>query len=70
MISWLKGEIVQKWKTSTKKGLVLNVGGIGYEIQVLPKHLEEVEVFNEIELWIHQIDREDGTKKYGNTLYC
>ena len=65
MISWLKGEIVHKWKTSTKKGLVLNVGGIGYEIQVLPKHLEDVEVFNEIELWIHQIDREDGTSLYG-----
>ena len=65
MISWLKGEIVHKWKTSTKKGLVLNVGGIGYEIQVLPKHLEEVEVFNKIELWIHQIDREDGTSLYG-----
>ena len=65
MISWLKGEIVHKWKTSTKKGLVLNVGGIGYEIQLLPKHLLEVEVFNEIELWIHQINREDGTNLYG-----
>ena len=65
MISWLKGEIVHKWKTSTKKGLVLNVGGIGYEIQLLPKHSEEFEVFNEIELWIHQIDREDGTSLYG-----
>ena len=65
MISWLKGEIVHKWKTSTKKGLVLNVGGIGYEIQLLPKHLEEFKVFNEIELWIHQIDREDGTSLYG-----
>ena len=65
MISWLKGEIVHKWKTSTKKGLVLNVGGIGYEIQVLPKHLEDVEVLNKIELWIHQIDREDGTSLYG-----
>ena len=65
MISWLRGEIVHKWKTSTKKGLVLNVGGIGYEIQLLPKHSEEFEVFNEIELWIHQIDREDGTSLYG-----
>ena len=65
MISWLKGEIVHKWQTTTKKGLVLNVGGIGYEIQLLPKQLQEVEVFNEIELWIHQIDREDGTSLYG-----
>jgi len=65
MISWLKGEIVHIWQISTKKGVVLNVGGVGYEIQLLPKHICKAEVFNEIELWIHQIDREDGTSLYG-----
>jgi len=65
MISWLKGEIVHIWQMPTKRGVVLNVGGVGYEIQLLPKHIEEVEVFNEIELWIHQIDREDGNSLYG-----
>ena len=39
MISWLKGEIVHIWQISTKKGVVLNVGGVGYEIQLLPKNI-------------------------------
>jgi len=65
MISWLKGEIIHTWKISSKKGVVLNVGGVGYEIQLLPKHIDKAKVFNEIELWIHQIDREDGTSLYG-----
>ena len=65
MIGWLKGEIVHNWKISTKKGVVLNVGGVGYEIQLLPKHVGNAEHPNEIELWIHQVDREDGTNLYG-----
>ena len=65
MISWLKGEIIHIWQISTKKGVVLNVGGVGYEIQLLPKHIVKAEDSNEIELWIHQISREDGTNLYG-----
>ena len=65
MISWLKGEKVHTWKTSSRKGVVLNVGGVGYEIQLLPKQIDKAEVLNEFELWIHQIDREDGTSLYG-----
>ncbi len=65
MISWLKGEIVHTWKISSKKGVVLNVGGVGYEIQLLPKQIDKSETSNEIELWIQQIEREDGTSLYG-----
>ena len=65
MISWLKGEKVHTWKISSRKGIVLNVGGVGYEIQLLPKQIDKAEVLNEFELWIHQIDREDGTSLYG-----
>ena len=65
MISWLKGEKVHTWKISSRKGVVLNVGGVGYEIQLLPKQIDKDEVLNELELWIHQIDREDGTSLYG-----
>ena len=65
MISWLKGEIVHNWQISTKQGIVLNVGGVGYEIQLLPKQIDKAEALNEFELWIHQIDREDGTSLYG-----
>ena len=65
MISWLKGEKVHTWKISSRKGVVLNIGGVGYEIQLLPKQIDKAEVLNEFELWIHQIDREDGTSLYG-----
>ena len=65
MISWLKGEIVHAWNISSKKGVVLNVHGVGYEIQLLPNQIDKAEVYDEIELWIHQIDREDGTSLYG-----
>lgn len=65
MISWLKGEKIHNWKISSRKGIVLNVGGVGYEIQLLPKQIDKAEVLNEFELWIHQIDREDGTSLYG-----
>ncbi len=65
MISWLKGEIIHTWKISSKKGIVLNVGGVGYEIQLLPTQICNEEDSNNIELWIHQIDREDGTSLYG-----
>lgn len=65
MISWLKGEKVHTWKISSRKGIVLNVCGVGYEIQLLPKQIDKTEVLNEFELWIHQIDREDGTSLYG-----
>ena len=54
MISWLKGEIIHTWKISSKKGIVLNVGGVGYEIQLLPKQICNEEDSNKIELWIHQ----------------
>ena len=65
MISWLKGEIVHSWQISTKKGVVLNVGGVGYEIQLLQTQISKAEESDKIELWIHQINREDGSNLYG-----
>jgi len=65
MISWLKGEIIHTWKISSRKGVVLNVGGVGYEIQLLPKQIDKAEVLNEFELWIHKIDLLDVHCLYG-----
>tara|TARA_B100000214_G_C23675006_1_gene493716 strand:+ start:50 stop:550 length:501 start_codon:yes stop_codon:yes gene_type:complete len=65
MIGWLKGEIIHIWKISSKKGVVINIGGIGYEIQLLTTQISKVKISNQIELWVHQIDREDGTSLYG-----
>ena len=65
MISWLKGEIINNWHISSKKGVVLNVHGVGYEIQLLSKQIEHLDNPNVKELWIHQINREDSTNLYG-----
>ncbi len=65
MISWLKGEIIHTWKLSSRKGVVLNVVGVGYEIQLLATQIGKAEDSKGIELWIHQIDRDDGTSLYG-----
>ena len=65
MIGWLKGKIIHTWEISSKKGVVLNVGGVGYEIQLLPTQIDKADDSNNIELWIHQINRDDGTSLYG-----
>jgi len=67
MISWLKGKIIQNWHLSSKRGVVLNVGGIGYEVQLLSKQIDDIDNTNVKEYWIHQINREDCTNLYGFT---
>ena len=65
MISWLKGQIIQNWELSSKKGIVLNVGGVGYEIQLLSKQIDIIDNSKLFEFWIHQINREDSINLYG-----
>ena len=65
MISWLKGKIIQTWHQSSKGGIVLDVGGVGYEIQLLSKQIGTIDNANLKEYWIHQITREDHNKLYG-----
>ena len=65
MISWLKGQIIKKWHLSSKNGVVLNVGGVGYEVQLLSKQIGSIDKSDLKEFWIHQINREDCTNLYG-----
>ena len=65
MICWLKGKLIQNWHISSRKGVVINVGGIGYEVQLLSKQIVIVDKTIEKEFWIHQITREDCTNLYG-----
>ena len=65
MISWLKGQIIKTWHLSSKRGVVLNVGGVGYEVQLLSKQIDIIENSSLREFWIHQIIREDCTNLYG-----
>ena len=65
MISWLKGQVIKSWEISSKKGIILNVGGVGYEVQLLPKQIDLINNSKTVELWIHQINREESTNLYG-----
>ena len=65
MISWLKGQIIKIWHLSSKKGVVINVGGVGYEVQLLSKQLGTINNTSIKEFWIHQINREDNINLYG-----
>ena len=65
MICWLKGKVIQNWDISSRKGVVINVGGIGYEVQLLSKQMGIIDKTIEKEFWIHQITREDCTNLYG-----
>ena len=65
MISWLKGQVIKNWEISSKKGIILNVGGVGYEVQLLPKQIDLIHNSKTVELWIHQINREESTNLYG-----
>ncbi len=65
MISWLKGKIIHKWHLSSKDGVVINVGGVGYEVQLLSKQINTNDNSIIKEFWIHQINREDSSNLFG-----
>ena len=65
MICWLKGKLIQNWHISSRKGVVINVGGIGYEVQLLSKQIVIEDKTIEKEFWNHQITRDDCTNLYG-----
>ena len=67
MISWLKGKIIKNWHLSSKKGIVLDVHGVGYDVQLLSKQIGIIDNTIQKEFWIHQINRDDCTNLYGFT---
>jgi len=65
MISWLKGQVIQNWHLSSKKGVVINVAGVGYEVQLLSKQIVIIDNEKIKEFWIHQVNRDDSINLYG-----
>jgi Holliday junction DNA helicase RuvA len=61
MISYLKGNIIKK----TDKGIVLDVGNLGYFVHLSRTLLEELNEKEELELFIHSHIREDSFDLYG-----
>lgn len=67
MISYLKGTIAGTQKLSaTKIMLTLEVGGVGYEIQILPRLLTTLPGLDQYcQIFTHQLVREDGMTLFG-----
>jgi holliday junction DNA helicase RuvA len=63
MIGWLKGEVIDKQQPGK---LVLNVSGVGYDVETsLPSFFEVEQVAGEVSLHIHTLVREDAFILYG-----
>jgi Holliday junction DNA helicase RuvA len=61
MISYLKGQII----TKRKNFLVLETGGVGYQVFVPPTLYAELITTSQVELFIHDHVKEDARDLYG-----
>lgn len=62
MISRLRGRVVELEYPST---LVLDVGGVGYEVTLPSSIFGKLQIDGELDLMIRSITRDDGTTLYG-----
>ncbi len=62
MISYLKGTIL---KLNSNGRLILDVGGVGYEVFVPSNLLNSINKDQDIDLWIYSHIREDSFSLYG-----
>ena len=65
MIGWLKGEKIETWEYGTRSGVILSCSGVGYEVQTLFRNQEKISSSKELVLWVHQVQREDGSSLIG-----
>jgi Holliday junction DNA helicase RuvA len=62
MIGSLRGEVLERWNDGT---VLVDVGGVGYEVTVSPRAFGELEPTTSAFLYIHHHIREDGQTLYG-----
>ena len=62
MIGSVRGEVLERWGDGT---VLIDVGGVGYEITVSPRAFGELEPTTSAFLYIHHHIREDDQTLYG-----
>ncbi len=66
MISWLQGDLAEAWQQANRCGALLRVGGVGYEVQLCPRHWRMLPAEGSaVTLHVHTSAREDGWTLYG-----
>ena len=65
MIGWLKGKRIDNWQNGVREGIVIDCSGVGYEVQLIPRELSEINLHKETILWIHQIHRDEAIILFG-----
>lgn len=65
MIGWLRGQPLECWTQGNRSGILLLCGPIGYEVHLTGRHQHTLSPDREVEIWIHQVQREDATTLFG-----
>ena len=65
MIGWLQGRHMECWTQGNRSGVLLVCAGVGYEVQLTSRHQKQLQPDSELILWIHQVQREDGSSLFG-----
>lgn len=65
MISWLQGRYMECWSQGNRSGIVLVCHSVGYEVQLTARHMHLLDQDDDLALWIHQVQREDGSSLFG-----
>jgi len=68
MIGWLQGRPMEGWTQGNRSGVLLLCGAVGYEVHLTERHQQNLPADGDLNLWIHQVQREDGSSLYGFPL--
>ena len=53
------------WSQGNRSGIVLVCHSVGYEVQLTARHMHLLDQDDDLALWIHQVQREDGSSLFG-----
>jgi len=65
MIARLRGTVLERSVVGSAPTVVLDVGGVGYEVVVTPRYLAELEPGSPADVYVHHHVREDGQTLFG-----
>ena len=66
MIGWLQGTLADPWQQDKRCGLLLLVGGVGYELQVTQRQWQRLPAAGQpLTMHVHTAIREDAWTLYG-----